>query len=184
MTASRWQLLETLVRMENRWATVVGERLADETGQNITYWRVERSDSVIVVPIHQGMIILPKARYRHGAGGPTADFPGGRHEAQPEAEETARQILQRELDVAPEHVDALHPLNLGGWLVDSSFSNQKVFVFEARISAAISLDPELLESRQPADAGGARAILAKLTCLQCRCALLEWLARQDARHGG
>lgn len=95
MKNNYWQLLETLVHLKNQWITFVGERLLDKQGKNITYWRVERSDSVIVIPILEEMIILPKPFYRHGVGYQTHDFPGGSHDADHDPMQTAYQVLQR-----------------------------------------------------------------------------------------
>jgi len=74
------------------------------------YWRVERVDSVIVIPIQQDRIILPVPTYRPGIGEWTWDFPGGRCPMNQSPEEVVEAILARELDLqtpAVEHLIAL-----------------------------------------------------------------------------
>ena len=180
MTSINWKLLETLARVENQWISLIGERLIDEQGQSINYWRVERSDSVIVIPVHRQQILLPKPFYRHGVGLQTYDFPGGRHNGNKEPVDTAYQVLHRELKVKASAVDHMTFLNPEGWLVDSSFSSQKVFAFEAHISEDASVSPEVVDISQPANRTGAAIILEKLNCLQCRCALMEWIVKNIA----
>ena len=173
--SSKWQLLETLARFENPWLTLIGERLRDDAGQNLTYWRVERTDSVIIIPIYQENFILPKEYYRHGLGKMTFDFPGGRHDPKLTLEQSAYRILDKELKIKSDCIKSMSILNPHGWNVDSSFSSQKVFAFAAQILDSTKLNHDLIEMTQPADYNGAKAILDKLDCLQCRCALLEWM---------
>ncbi len=175
--SSSWQVLETLARIENPWLTLIGERFRDETGKDLTYWRVERSDSVIVIPIYMQTFILPRQYYRPGVGKMTFDFPGGRHDPSHDLEHSAYRVLQKELQIEPEYVKDMAMLNPDGWNVDSSFSNQRVFVFEACISREIKLNYDLIETRLPTDSDGFQKLLSSLHCLQCRCALLEWMSR-------
>ena len=170
-----WHLAETLVQVRNEWIALIGERLINDQGKELNYWRVERSDSVLILPIHQGMFLLPQPVYRPGIGQRTYDFPGGRHDPTISLEQAARQILSRELQIYPEHVDELRPVNEEGWNVDSSFSSQKIFVFQAWIMDNVSLNSETVHIAYPANMSGAQQLLARLSCLQCRCALLEWM---------
>lgn len=120
------------------------------------------------------MLLLPEPFYRHGIAESTLDFPGGRHESS-SLEESALRILQREARISPEHVLELKPISQEGWNVDSSFSSQKIYVLEAWIDDARSLKDESILIKEPANRSGVQGILSRLTCLQCRCALLEWM---------
>ncbi|MFW6179117.1 MAG: NUDIX domain-containing protein [Desulfohalobiaceae bacterium] len=175
MSEKKWKVLEPIVSIENPWLKLVGEYLQDDQGRHLTYWSVVRPDSVLIIPIQQGQIILPSKYYRHGVQEMTHDFPGGRLDPGMSREDAAESVLQRELGLQVADVQSLKPINSEGWLVDSSFSSQRVYAFEGIISAAAALEPGIVDSYQPADLSGARSILAKLVCLQCRCALLQWM---------
>jgi len=45
------RILNRFVEMRSRWLTVIGENLEDDQGQILEYWRVEKADSVIILPI-------------------------------------------------------------------------------------------------------------------------------------
>jgi hypothetical protein len=57
---------------------VIGEHLEDETGQILKYWRVEKADSAIILPIQNQQLILLPPTYHPGLGEKTLDFLGGR----------------------------------------------------------------------------------------------------------
>jgi hypothetical protein len=177
MNGKDWLLIDTLVRLENKWIKMVGERVENESGQRLDYWRVERCNSVIVIPIHKNRIILPLPKYRHGIGKTTYDFPGGRCEDDSNLKGTVLNILKQELLVDSGDVVKLTAINHDGWIVDSSFSNQCLFAFEALLAPDMSLNPSIVYMSQPADTQGAMEVLQFLTCLQCRGALLEWMTR-------
>ncbi len=172
-----WQVLENLMIMKNRWISLIGERLLDDKGNHLSYWRVERCDSVVIIPIYRHMFLLPAPVYRPGVALKTHDFPGGRHEKGRQPIETAHMILKRELGISTVDVQTMRLMNEQPWLVDSSFSNQKLHIFEAVLNDAALVDPTLLDVRCPIDQ--AETLLNKLVCLQCRCALLDWLHKHD-----
>jgi hypothetical protein len=86
--------------------------------------------------------------------------------------------LKRELGIEAAAVTRLTPLNSGGWAVNSSFSNQKLYGFSADIQPSdhLSIGSEVLA--YPADSIGVSDLLSSLTCLQCRAVLLEWWLKQ------
>lgn len=79
---TRWVFVKEVVRIVSQWATFFEEHWVKDKGQELEYWRVERPDSVIVLPIHKGYFLLPQPSFRPGVKHSTLDFPGGRHPAQ------------------------------------------------------------------------------------------------------
>jgi len=73
-----WLLLSQMVEVRSPWLSVIGERLRDATGREREYWRVEKPDSLLVITIQDGRLLLPARSYRPGVGRTTLDFAGGR----------------------------------------------------------------------------------------------------------
>ncbi len=174
-----WQVQDRFLELHSRWMTLIGEHWLDTQGQQLEYWRIEKTDSVIVLPIQQdhlgqSHILLPPASYRPGMGQVTLDFPGGRRLAEQTPEEAAIAILHRELGLEATAIAQLTPLNPDGWAINSSFSNQKLYGFIAYLDGGISQPPGLTVITYPATATGVCQLLNELTCLQCRAVLLEW----------
>jgi hypothetical protein len=48
---------------------MIGERLLDGAGRELDYWRVEKPDSLLVITVHRGNLILPARSYRPGVAG-------------------------------------------------------------------------------------------------------------------
>jgi len=170
-----WQVKDRFLELRSRWMTLIGEHLQDERGQLLEYWRVEKADSVIVLPVQNSRILLPAPSYRPGLGQITLDFPGGRISEGQDHREAALMTLKRELGIEATAVTRLTPLNSEGWAVNSSFSNQKLYGFTADIDGGPSTS-ELLT--YPANSIGVSDFLKSLTCLQCRAVLLEWWLKQ------
>jgi hypothetical protein len=176
-----WQVQDRFLELHSRWLTLIGEHWQDAQGQALEYWRIEKADSVIVLPIQaddlaQPHILLPAANYRPGVGQVTLDFPGGRRLTEQTPEEAAIAILRRELGLEATAIAQLTPLNPDGWAINSSFSNQKLYGFIAYLDGGISQSPGLTAIAYPATATGVCQLLDELTCLQCRAVLLEWHA--------
>ncbi len=171
---SPWQLCDRFLELHSPWLTVVGEHLQDHQGRQLQYWRVEKADSVIILPLQAQHLLLPDPTYRPGVGAATLDFPGGRVPADGSPLTTAPVILQRELGLPEGAIDTLTPINSQGWAVNSSFSNQKLYGF----IASLTPNPSLLANSQlscyPTTSKGIQDLLQVLTCLQCRALLLEW----------
>ncbi|WP_017301605.1 hypothetical protein [Nodosilinea nodulosa] len=179
-----WQVQDRFLELHSRWMTLIGEHWQDAQGQRLEYWRIEKADSVIVLPIQkdtlvQPQILLPPASYRPGVGRVTLDFPGGRRLEGQRPEEAAISILKRELGVEVTSITQLIALNPEGWAINSSFSNQKLYGFVAHIEAGPPLSPPFTAATYPADSAGVHQLLCELTCLQCRSVLLEWYAHQS-----
>ncbi|WP_416668694.1 NUDIX domain-containing protein [Egbenema bharatensis] len=116
-----WQIRDRFLVLHSRWITLIGEHLQTPQGQELEYWRVEKADSVIVLPIQQHRILLPRPSYRPGIQQATLDFPGGRIADGQTPADAAIATLQRELAIDASDVGHVSPLNPQGWSVNSSF---------------------------------------------------------------
>jgi hypothetical protein len=159
---------------------LLAEHWQDEQGNELEYWRIEKTDSAIVLPVQGDRLLLPPPMYRPGVGEATLDFPGGRVPEGKTPAEAAPLILQRELGVDPGAIARIIPLNTTGWPVNSSFSNQRLYGFVAEISAQVTIAPAHLGVVCPMTPEGIATLLAQLTCLQCRAVLLEWLSKSKS----
>ncbi|MFN5514805.1 MAG: NUDIX domain-containing protein [Cyanobacteriota bacterium] len=174
--AQDWTYLDEFAELRSPWARLLGERWQDDQGRVLDYWRVERADSVIILPIQNGEILLPKPQFRPGLKTQTWDFPGGR--VQGELRTSAEGILAKELGVEPSALAQLTPLNAEGWAVNSSFSNQKLYGYVARLEPQGEVNPNQVGERWPLAPLDWSHCLGRLTCLQCR--VVFW----DAYHQG
>lgn len=181
-TEDQWQFCDRFLELRSNWMTLLGEHLQDHQGQQIEYWRIERADSAIVLPLQgQHILLLPPA-YRPGISQATCDFPGGRVPEGRTPAEAAPLILQRELGLNPEARIQISPINATGWFINSSFSNQKLYGFVADLGPEVVVQRDRIGSTTPATPEGVQALLSTLTCLQCRTLLLEWwLPRQPTK---
>ena len=168
------RILNRFVEMRSRWLTVIGENIEDDQGQVLEYWRVEKADSVIILPIQGDRLLLPKPSYRPGVGNVTLDFPGGRVEDKNAIAEIAKTILERELGISPQAIFSLVPINSEGWAVNSSFSNQRLYGYVAQIDAEYQLNRDRFGASYPISQEGIHQLLEILVCLQCRAVLLDW----------
>lgn len=172
---SPWQLLGTIATIESPWVTVKCERWQDDQEKELEYWRVNRPDSIIVIPMHKGHFLLPRPIFRPGVEVCTWDFPGGRLQAGFSHEEMAIQLLHKELGMRREDIDAITPINNEGYFVDSSFSSQRVWGYVAVLHKNCKVDESAVGWKVPATEQGCSKLLDKLHCLQCRELLLELL---------
>lgn len=172
-----WQTHDRFLELHSRWMTLIGEHLQDQQGQTLEYWRIEKADSVIVLPIQDDWILLPSPSYRPGIKQVTLDFPGGRISAGQTPEQAAIATLRRELGIEATEITQLIALNSKGWAVNSSFSNQNLYSFVAYIHHTTKFLSEFIAVTHPVTSDGVEELLQKLTCLQCRTVLLEWWLR-------
>lgn len=175
MNSADWQIRDRFLELRCPWLTLIGEHLQEpQQGQILEYWRVEKADSVIILPIQNHQIILPPPTYCPGLGKSTMDFPGGRLPEGQQPGTIVATILQRELGVAVEEITEILPLNSQGWAVNSSFSNQKLYGFVADLLSTAQIPVNFVGSTYATTDRGIRSLLKSLTCLQCRSVLLEW----------
>lgn len=176
--AQPWDVVAALATVRSPWLTLIGERLQDPQGQIHDYWRVKKADSVIILPLHRGDLLLPPRQYRPGVGAYTWDFPGGRLPLGEKPEDIAPVILARELGVEEEGIATLTALNPEGWLINSAFSNQRLYGFIAHLTLDAIIPTATIGGRYPFTPSGIAQVCKQLTCLQCRAILLEYCLAQ------
>ncbi len=159
---NRWQVCDRFLELHLRWMTLIGEHLQDDQGQILEYSRIEKADSVIVLPIQGDRILLPPPSYRPGIGQVTLDFPGGRVLECQTHEQAAIAALKQELELESAAIAQLIPLNTEGWAVNSSFSNQKLYGYVAHIENTAKLSPEMAVATYPQTYAGFQQLLAHL----------------------
>lgn len=174
-----WKTLDRILEIRSPWLKLIGEKIQDDRNKILDYWRIERADSAVIIPLYEGQFLLPVPTYRPGLGQRTLDFPGGRIPEGQAPETQVPAILQRELGVSATAIARLTPLNETGWAINSSFSNQKLYGFAAELSPETAINPERLGATYPTHPEGVRHLLRDLTCLQCRAVLLEWMLARD-----
>ena len=174
-----WTVEKALMRLSNPWLALIGERLKTPDGQALDYWRIEKTDSAVVVPIWQQQLILAPVTYRPGIQEVTLDFPGGRVTANQQPQEAAHQILQRELGIEKDEIQKLVQLNPIGWPVNSSLSNQRLYGFWAQLHDEIDFMAKPDCRRFALTQAGITQLLKILPCLQCRAVLLELLQQLE-----
>ncbi|MGP1384363.1 MAG: NUDIX hydrolase [Thainema sp.] len=182
MRSKDWLVQDRFLELRSRWMTLIGEHLQDDQGQTLEYWRIEKADSLIVLPIQCDRIVLPPPSYRPGMGQASLDFPGGRvpeGSSREQREQTAIAILKRELAVDAAEIIQLRPLNTEGWPVNSSFSNQKLYGYVANLASAANVLSGKDFKAYPVNATGIQQLRQALICLQCRAVLLEWWCSQQ-----
>ncbi len=106
-----WEVTKKLVEVRNPWLCLVGEMVVDDTGKTLDYWRVERDDSIIIIPFIDNHFILPAPFYRHGIGEFTWDFPGGRLLPGHDPQAAIPVILARELGLPMTSLEKVAALN-------------------------------------------------------------------------
>jgi hypothetical protein len=157
-----WRVCDRFLDIRSQWFTLIGEHLQDHQGKILEYWRIEKADSVIILPILANQLILPPPTYRPGLGEATFDFPGGRVSQGQNPDAAVIAILVRELEVKAEEIVQVAPLNTRGWAVNSSFSNQKLYGFVAHLQPSVTISTEYIGATYPASAEGIRDLLEVL----------------------
>jgi hypothetical protein len=188
-----------IATVSSPWLTVYCERYRDEQNQLLDYWRLQRASSVIVIVIFRNEFILPAPQFRPGLQQCTLDFVGGRRRPGLSIQETAAQLVTKELHIPSGILDSPRVkwilLNgdgkvdarndddeKEGWPVDSSVSNQRLY----GVVACLNDDDDdqivsLLEKNANIRKYSVEQVddlLTDLQCLQCRAVLLEWLHRR------
>ncbi len=171
-------LLSRLVEVRSPWLTVIGERYEDAAGNQLDYWRVEKPDSVVVVALHRGEILLPPRAFRPGVSRVALDLPGGRLQPGEAVVDAAIRVVQRELGLPDASgVKSVEQLNGTGWDVDSSTSSQRLYGAVCELADQLQVPRQYIGASYPATEAGVTRLLSDLSCLQCREVLREWRAR-------
>ncbi|MFP4486932.1 MAG: NUDIX domain-containing protein [Campylobacterales bacterium] len=163
----KWKVLSEVFTIDTKWVSFIYERVKDEKENTLDYYRVKRADSVVIIPMTDDRLLLPRAYYRHGVGKITLDFPGGRVESGENPVEKSKTILLRELGIGHDEVLSIEMISDKAFLVDSSFSSQRLYISVARLATLKNHDSVDI-SRHSVD-----KLLKDIDCLQCRFALLE-----------
>ncbi len=122
---SHWNRKSELMQLSSPWLTLIHERWSDQDEKLLDYWRVEKEHSLIVLPFSGDNLLVSKPGFRPGVGESTLDFPGGRIPKGQTAREEVVPLLERELGVNKTDVSEVVSINADGWVVNSSFSNQR-----------------------------------------------------------
>lgn len=168
-----WRSLDQLVRIQSKWVTLIAEKWLTDTGETLEYWRVEKPDSVIVLPLQGKDLICLPPTFRVGVQRATVDFPGGRVGSDQDPIAIVPQILTRELGITADAIQGITPISEQPWLVNSAFSNQRVWGFVAELAPRATV-PQA-GGRFRLGSPDISQLLAQLECLQCRAVLLQWL---------
>lgn len=175
-----WRCLSQIVEIRSPWLSVIGERLLDGVGRELDYWRVEKPDSLLVITVHRGNLILPVRSYRPGVARATLDFAGGRLKDPGLIPATAEAVVRREFGLRGDDLVASRTaLNPVGWDVDSSTSNQRVYGIALELREEVVVSDDSIGAAYPATNLGGREALGDLVCVQCRAVLYEWLERNS-----
>ena len=166
-----WKIIDTFLQIKTPWVDFIGERCQDEKNNILEYYRVEKSSSLIVLVFQDGHLLLPNRYYRHGIQKETLDFAGGRINPALSLKHNALEIIYRELKVKAEDVDTISIHNAkSGWIINSSFSNQHLYVAYLHIKRKVFKENALM----PLTNANIMKLIKKIDCLQCKSALMAW----------
>ncbi len=164
-----------IIEINTNWVKIVGEQVWDKKkGQFLDYWRIEKDNSLIVIPLFKNQFVLPDLVYRHAINRSTYDFPGGRIPHGSDIQLETIKILKREIGISQDNIHDIKQLNSEGWPINSAFSNQELFCTVATMSESINVRELKNIELFPCSKKGIMGLRKKLLCLQCRAALLEW----------
>ena len=172
-----WEKISDIVTIESPWVSILGERLRDNEGKILDYWRVEKAHSAVVVTIQKNRLLFPKPSYRPGLGCTTLDFPGGRVPSDAKPVDVVPAIPKRELGIQASDIHKIESLNERGWPVNSSFSNQLLYGFVATLNDEARIDSDKLHTSL-FTIDQVDLVLQDLLCLQCRSVLMQFLLLQ------
>ena len=102
-------LVSELVRVGSPWGALIGERWLCDKGKELEYWRVEKVDSVIVLPLQRDRIFCVAPTYSPGIGRATLDFPCGRLPEGKSPQDTVPFLPQRELGAPQQAIARIEP---------------------------------------------------------------------------
>ena len=175
----KWKVISQFTKIDSPWLTLFGENLETNKHETLEYWRVEKPNGIIAITIQNNKIILPKLMYRPGVGKYTLDFCGGRFDNK-NIDSSATEIVKRELGIDDKTpLTKIERINKKPWQVDSSFTNVYIFGLVAYIKPDVVIKNESIHSSYDLTNQGINKLLDKLTCLQCRAMLLEWLRQNE-----
>jgi len=171
----KWTVKDIFFTYKTPWVTFNGEYCIDENKNVLEYYTVTRVDSIIILPFIKDQLLMPKLYYRHGIKKNTLDFPGGRLNSKKNYIEIVYSILKKELNISKKNIFKIIKLNNKGWIVDSSFSTQKLYGVEVHI-----LDTDNFSTKDLVKPSKTNLynLIRTIECLQCRMVLIEWLHKK------
>lgn len=174
-TGNNLNKIKEVFHLKSKWLTLFCEEWKSEDGALFEYWRIEKADSLIVVPRFENQFVFPQPIFRPGVNKTTLDFPGGRLDNNL-GEETlinrAKDILCDELCITDNQIRNIELITPTGKAVNSSFNNQKLYVVSAELQALGKVDEKRLILYKQVDS---TILLEKLECMQCSYALMYFL---------
>ena len=72
-----WKLRDTFLNIATNWVRLIGESYTDQDGKDIEYYRVEKRESVIVLPIYKDLIYCAPLAFAPESRGRPWIFPAG-----------------------------------------------------------------------------------------------------------
>jgi hypothetical protein len=87
--------------------------------------------------------------------------------------------VEKAASIEPLAITKLTSLNIEGWAVNSSFSNQEVWRLVIEIASKFTIDFQLISGVYPSNRTGVNQLLQDISCLQCRSVILEWWHQQN-----
>lgn len=175
---NKWKVLEKIVEIKSPWLEIIAERLLDDTGQSLDYWSIKKADSIVILPIWQEKILLPKKKYyRHGVRKMTYDFPGGRVQEGKSFQTTICSILEKEIRIKTQDILRLEKINAKPLYINTAFSDQKLHGYLVKIKSDVVLPDDfyffdLSNNNSTKDIS---TFLKKISCLQCRMIFMEYM---------
>ena len=174
MYRKKWKLLDNIFSIKSKWLNLYVESWLDDKDRELEYWRLEKADSLIIIPVCNDHLLFPLKEFRPGINKTTLDFPGGRVMETSSPLEMIPIILKKELDITKENILAINALNTEGYPINSSFSDQLVcFIYVELSGDCLNLNSAINSVRL--DKSGIKWVLENLKCLQCRCAFYEYM---------
>ena len=117
-----WKVLNRRLLLRTPWFALHMDRCLTPEGKVVPeYYTWQKRDCVIVFPITKEGKVLLIRQYRHGVRKVCIDYPGGTVEQGQSVLEAAAQELEEEAGYRSHKMSYL-----GGFFMDSSYSNQKV----------------------------------------------------------
>ena len=165
-----WKKLRGIVSVKSQWLDIYCEEWQKPCLKKCEYWRVEKPDSLIVIPIYQSQVILAAPTYRPGVGRCTIDLPGGRFEepGKQDIHVAVTRILGRELLLDQSNISKIKILDGRGTLINSSFTNQKLLLARADLMSISGIATNV----RLHPVSEINTLLPEIECLQCSYALL------------
>jgi len=166
------QQVENILTLKSKWLNIYCDKWKDGA-QIFDYWRVEKLDSIIILPVFENEFILPKKQYRVGIDAFTLDFPGGRR-LHKNLVDSVKEILIRELEISEKNINGIVAIGNKKFIVNSSFNSQCVFYYVAHLNDIVNLKHYIRYNIND------NTLQDDLECLQCAFGLLLY---KGQKHG-